>query len=310
MVEDNMDEKELRNAIAALLKDPNKRDAVAELIIEYVQPNHVTTDFVGMLLNTRRLNPGDSLVKRLRKGIEVRTLVPGSIHLSSEVTVTDRVNYVLDGSDVKVTWNEWEMENGEIGTIDSIKTEMLAKLRDTHINKVFTALSSVWTAVNTPNNFINVGGAVTSTALEDAIDRINQTTSGVKAVVGTRAAMTPITKFGAFWNDHAVSPTTGMMDAKALEIMERGMLGKYYGAPLVVVDQVYDNLESYTALIPTDKILVIGENVGEFITFGDQKEKQYTDMKPTPPQWYLEVYQQYGLMVWNAQGLYVLGGLS
>ena len=50
-----------------------------------------------MLLNTRSLKPGDSLVKKLRKGIEVRTLVPGSIHLASEVTVSERVNYVLDG---------------------------------------------------------------------------------------------------------------------------------------------------------------------------------------------------------------------
>ncbi|GAG16442.1 unnamed protein product, partial [marine sediment metagenome] len=172
-----MNEKELNTAIAELFK-AGDRDALAEMIVEYVQPNHITVDFVSMLLNARSLKPGDSLVKKLRKGIEVRTLVPGSIHLSSEITVTDRVNYILDGSDVKVTYNEWEMDNGEIGTVGEIQREMLAKLKDSFQNKVFTALSTIWTAINTPDNFVNVGGTITAAVLEDAIDRINQTTSG------------------------------------------------------------------------------------------------------------------------------------
>jgi len=98
-------ELEIKKAVAEVMKSGDK-EAIAEMIVEYVQPNHITEDFVGMLLNSRNLKPGDSLVKKLRKGIEVRTLVPGAIHLSSEITVTDRVNYILDGSDVKVTWNE------------------------------------------------------------------------------------------------------------------------------------------------------------------------------------------------------------
>lgn len=301
-------ELELKQAIASLMTDKSQRDAFAEMLVEYVQPNHITTDFIGMLLNSRNLKPGDSLVKKLRKGLEVHTLVPGSIHMAHEVTVTDRVNYMLDGGDVKVTWNEWEMESGEIGTVSEIRAEMLAKLRDYYYNKVFTALTTVWTAINTPSNFTSLGTAVTATALEDAIDRINQTTPGVKAVVGTRAAMTPITKFGAFWND-GVTPTYWGVDSQLEEVVQKGMLGRYYGAPLVVLDQVYDNLETWSPLLPNDKILVLGENVGEFITYGDVKSKQYEDPRPTPPQWFLEFYQQFGMLIWNAQGLYVIGGL-
>lgn len=100
-----MNENELNTAIAELFSSGD-RDALAEMIVEYVQPNHMTVDFVSMLLDARSLKPGDSLVKKLRKGIEVHTLVPGSIHLAHEITVTDRVNYILDGSDVKVTYNE------------------------------------------------------------------------------------------------------------------------------------------------------------------------------------------------------------
>jgi len=298
---------QIKEAIASLMKDKSKRDAFAEMIVEYVQPNHLTTDFVGMLLSTRNLKPGDSLVKKLRKGIEVRTLVPGSIPLASEITVTDRVNYILDGSVVKTTFNEWEIENGEIGTVESIRGEMAAKLKDVFQNKVFTALTTVWTAVNTPDNYTNVGGAVNATVLEAAIDRINQTTPGVKAVVGTRAAMTPITKFGAFWSDGS---NVAFSDSQINEIVQRGILGRYYGAPLIALDQIYDNPEDYNALIPSDKILVIGENVGEFITYGDVKSSQWDDPRVVPPQFFLQSYQQYGMLIWNAQGLYVLGGLS
>ena len=97
-----MDEKQYKEAIASLLKE-GKREALAQLIVEYVQPNHLTSDIANLLLTSRSLNPGDALVKKVRKGIKVNTLVPGRIHLASEITVSDRINYVLDGADVKVT---------------------------------------------------------------------------------------------------------------------------------------------------------------------------------------------------------------
>lgn len=227
--------------------------------------------------------------------------------MASELTVSDRINYVLDGADVKVHANMWELESGELGTVESIRSEMMAKLKDYYLGKVFTALSTVWSAVNTPSNFTSVGGSLTATALENAIDRINQTTSGVKAVVGTRAALAPITKFGAFYTDG-----TNVADVpdNIREIMRTGFLGQYYGARIIALDQVYDNPEDYNALLPTDKVLVLGENVGEFITYGDVMTKQWNDMRPTPPQWYFELYQQFGLLVDKVDGIYVIGGIS
>lgn len=300
-------DKKLKEQVASLMASGD-REALAELIVEYVDPNHITTDFIGLLLNTRSLKPGDALVKKVRKGINVRTLVPGSVHLSDEVTINERINWILDGADVKVTYNEWEIENGDIGTVESLRSEMAAKLRDFYMNKVFSALTTVWTAANTPNNFVNVGGTITASVLETAIDRINQTTPGVRAVVGTRVALTPVTKFGAFWNDGGTQWQG--VDSQLEEVMKTGWLGTYYGAPIIALDQVYDNPDDYNALLPEDKVLVIGENVGEFITYGDVREKHWVDMNPTPPQWMLEIYQQFGMIIDNAQGIYVIGGLS
>ena len=298
-----MEEKLLKETVASLAKDRTKHDALAELLVEFIQPNHIVTDFVGMLLDTRSLKEGDVLIKKLRKGIEVRTLVPGAVHLASEITLTERANFILDGLDVKVTFNAWEIESGELGTVDEIRREMLAKLRDTFLAKVFTALTTIWTPVNTPNNYTAVGGPITAGALEAAIDEINQNAGGVKVVVGTRAALTPVTKFGAFWND---GTTFAGVDSQLEEVMSTGWLGKYYGAPLLALEQVYDNLEDYNALIPDNLVLVIGNKVGEFITYGDVKWKQWEDMNPTPPQWFLELYQRFGMIIDKALGIYVL----
>lgn len=303
-----MDEKTLKEAFASLVKKGDM-SAIAALLVEYVGVNHIPTDFTGLLLNSRSLNMGDALVKKVRKGIKVRTLVPGRIHLASELTVSDRINYTLDGADVKVSANFWELESGELGTVESIKSEMEAKLRDYYLGKVFTALSTIWTAVNTPSNYTNVGGALTATALKNAIDRINQTTTGVKAVVGTRATLTPITTFGAGWDD-GTSTFLHSVPENIREIMQTGWLGKWYGAPIIAIDQVYDNPEDYNALLPTDKVLVVGQSVGEFITYGEVKTKDYADMRPTPPQQYFELYQQFGMIIDRADGIFVLGNIS
>jgi len=307
-----MDEK-LKVALASAVKDKENREALAQMFVEWLEPGHITVDFVSMLLDSRSLKEGDSLVKKLRKGIKVYTLVPGSIHLKSEITVYERANYLLDGLDVGVTFNEWEMNAGDIGTVEEIRGEMLAKLKDTFQQKVFTALTSIWTASNTPNNFIDAGGSLTATLLKNAIDYVNRTTSGTKAVVGSRAALTPITQFGGFWNDGNTVGSDAMwrgLDPQLQEIMRTGWLGSWYGAPIVAIDQIYDNFEDYNAFIPEDKVLVIGEKVGEFITYGDVNYKEWTDMRPTPPQWNLEFYQRFGLMIWKADGIYVIGGIS
>ena len=109
--------KKFKEAYASLAKNKNQREALASLIVEYIDPRHITENVVGLMLNTRNLDPGDALVKKVRKGIEVRTLVPGAVHLASEITVSDRINYMIDGADIKVKANMWELESGELGTV-------------------------------------------------------------------------------------------------------------------------------------------------------------------------------------------------
>jgi hypothetical protein len=73
---------------------------------------------------------------------------------------------------------------------------------------------------------------------------------------------------------------------------------------IVRLKQIFDETEyPKRALLPNDYVLVVGDNIGEFITYGGPQTKEWTDMEPTPPYWNFEVWQQFGMMIWNAQGL-------
>jgi len=294
-----------KEAVAALLKDSSNREALAEFLQEFIPAGHITLDYISLLLNTRALKPGDALVKKIRKGIKVHTLVPGAVHLKSEITVKDRINYSIDGIDVGVNFNKWELEKGEIGTVEEIRAEMTAKLRDHLFNRVLTALATVWTAGNTPDNYATCATTVNSTTLDSMIDQINQYGGGAKTIIGTRKAVTPITKFAAFWSDTATS-TVGVSQDILTEFLRTGKLGGYLGVPIVAVDQVFDNPEDYNALIPDNYVLVLGNKVGDFITYGNPEWKVWDDMRPTPPYTNIECWQQFGMIIDNALGIGVI----
>lgn len=296
-----MDENQLKESVASILKSGD-REALAQLMVEWVKPGHIVTDYISLLLNSRSLNKGDSLVKKIRKGIKVHTFVPGQQNLASELTVSERLNYILDGAVTTVTASQWELDNGDVGTVNEIRTEMQAKLRDYYMGKVFTGLSTVWNGVNTPLNY-TTGAVLTSTMLKDGIDRINQTTPGAKAIVGLRATLTPITTFGASWSD---GTSNFRVPENISEIMRTGWLGNYYGVPVIALDQVYDNPMDYTAMLPADKVLILGTNVGEFITYGEPKWQEYTKQDVIPPQWFLSLYQEFGMILENSDGIYVI----
>lgn len=68
-----------KQAWASIAKDPTKRETLAEIITEVADVNHLPSTYMSLLLNSRRLNPGDALRKVVRKGIKVHTLVNNGI---------------------------------------------------------------------------------------------------------------------------------------------------------------------------------------------------------------------------------------
>jgi len=286
---------ELKLAMASVMQDPAKRLELAEMIVEYVDVGHITFDFIGQLIATRSLNTGDMLIKKLRKGIKVWSHVPGTIPMKSEITISERLNYILDYAVTGVTANTQELAQGDLGTVESMRTEMMAKLRDFYIGKVFTALTTIWTAANTPSNYATIATAVDKTTLDAMIKVIIRSSGGVKAIVGVRDVLQPITEFVGW----AVlsGATTTLIQNIGEELARTGWVGSYKGIPLVIVPRDYTDPESFTLMVPDNKILVIGDNAGEFITYGAPQSQEYTDPRIVPPQWNLNIWQSFGFII-------------
>lgn len=295
----------VKKAIASVARTEESRQALASVIIEWVKPNHLTQDLMSIFLDTRQLMPGDILMKKLRKPhIKVRQFVPGTIHLADEIEVTDRLNYVLNSNVIKVMANLWDLERGELGTVSEIRQEMTDKLLDFYVGKVFNLLGTVWDGTNTPDNYAEVSTTLTKAALDDAIDRINYRSGGVKAIVSIKNNLLPITEFAGYgtYDSHKQ-----FSDPILTEALREGWIGQYRGVKNILgLSQVWDNPESNSTMITEDYVLVIGNNAGEFITFGEPKWKDYTDMQPTPPYFVMEVYTSWGLIVDNAEAIYVI----
>jgi len=191
------------------------------------------------------------------------------------------------------------VESGEIGTVDDIRREMTAKLSDFYITKVLNAMYTLAT-VHDQNNFYYMTGPITRTVLEDVIDYMSDSAGSIKSIVGRRTALAPITKFAGYRVPIAseiASPTAGLPVPSALEEIRRtGWFGVYYGANFISLEQVYDNPYDRTPLIKDNMIAVIGDDCGEFITYGDTREDQWVDMSTAPPTWYIRIYQQFGLL--------------
>lgn len=189
------------------------------------------------------------------------------------------------------------MESGEIGTVDEIRQEMMAKLSDFYVVKVMNALYTLAT-INDSTNFWYVSSLTRST-LEDAIDDIADVAGNVRAVVGRRPTLAPITKFAGYRVPVGQTEAAGYpvpVPSALEEIRRTGWFGVYYGANFIALEQVYDNPYDRNGLIKDNLIAVIGDNCGEFITYGDEREDQWSDMQTAPPTWHLRLYQQYGML--------------
>jgi len=161
-------ENEFKVAVAEVAKSGDRK-ALAQVITEWLDPQHLTTDLMSLFLDSKALNVGDSQLFKVRKGMKVRTLVLGQIPLREEITVSERMAYNMDIADIAVNANEMEIASGELGTIQEIKSEMQAKLTDFYVGKSFTALSTIWTAATTATNFTDCAGPLNATALKAMI---------------------------------------------------------------------------------------------------------------------------------------------
>jgi hypothetical protein len=314
---------EVRTALAELAK--KDRSAFAAVITEYVDPVFLTFDLMAQFMDTKEMQFGDILVKRFRGKYNVQQIVPGQITLGQQVQVRDKAMSInLDILSAKAEYNTLELDNGGPSfTPETVRSDIQKALNEKLLLRTWNALGNIWNASNAsaltlPNssysNFIDCAGPLTATALDNAIDHTNYWSDGVKSIIGTEAALAPLTTFGQYKiisnaNNVGNYVTTNGQPALTFENVSPFGANKavesYRGVNNIVrIKQIFDTSEyPPIPLLPSDFVLVVGDNIGQFITYGGPQYKEYTDNRPTPPYWNYETWIQFGMMIWNARGI-------
>jgi hypothetical protein len=315
---------EHRKAFAEYAK-LSDRKALAEIITEYVDPVFLTLDLAGTFMDSREMKFGEILVKRFKGKYHVQQIVPGQITLSEQITVRDKaVSYNLDILSAKAGYNTLELEHGGPQfTPETVRSDVRKALEEKLVMRTWNALANIWTTANasaltipgaTYSNFIDAGGPLTATALDNAIDHTNFWSGSVRTIIGTEAALAPLSTFGQYrlisgTNSDNYATINGQPAGTFQNVSPFGNASKgvesYRGVSNIVrVKQIFDESEfAPRPLLPNDFVLVVGDNIGQFITYGGPQYKEYIDNEPTPPYWNYETYVQFGMMIWNARGL-------
>lgn len=316
-----------RKAFAEAAKYDKK--ALAEIVTEYVDPVYLTLDVAGAFMNTREMQFGQLLVKRFKGKYHVQQIVPGQITLADQVTIRDKaVSYNLDILSAKAGYNTLELEHGGPQfTPETVRSDVQKALQERVLMRTWNALANIWTSGNataltipgaTNSQYINAGGALTATSLDAAIDHVNFWSGSVKTIIGTEAALAPLSTFGQYQiigtNNQYVAQN-GQPAGTIQNVSPYGTnkaVESYRGVSNIIrLKQIFDDTEyPPRALLPNDFVLVVGDNIGEFITYGPPGTKEYIDNEPTPPYWNYETWLQFGMMIWNARGLVKIGNVS
>jgi hypothetical protein len=281
------------------------RSAYAETILELVNPNHLSLDIFSAFMPVEQLNPGDNLQRRVRKGkYKVRTMVPGSMHLTDKTTYQDQFFYMFDRLIAGTAHSLWEVQSGDIGTVENMRRELQADITDEIVSRVFTLLGTVWNASDTPNNYADASsGGLTSTILDNMIENVMDFAGGVRAIVGTRRALLPVYEF-ALYKEFALTGTN--TDAVGFAINDRlnewantGRVGTYRGARLVELPNIRRNRLPGVddLLLDTTKVIVVGNDPGKIALMGGFDTQDYTDFRTQPANYVLHGWQAYSMFV-------------
>lgn len=312
-----MNRDELKLAVAERAKTAGSiqggRSAYAELIEELLQPRHITFDIFNQFMSVENYNPGDRVTRKVRKGrYRARTMVPGAQHLTDATIYQNQFTYMFSRLIAGTSLSLWEIQRGELGTLEQIQSEVRADLVDNAVAKVFNVLTTAWNSTNTPLNYVNaISTGLTQTALDTAMENLLEKAGNIRAIVGTRRALLPLYSFAAYREVAPTSPNTNgilKMEDILLERFRTGRVSSYNGVNVIEMPQILENRLPLInqKLVRDDVVLLVAENAGKIAMFGPAQSQEYTDMTKQPADYVYHTWQEWGIFIDRPEYLTVI----
>jgi hypothetical protein len=311
------DTKTLERAFAEIARSAGTsvsgKSALAELLVEVVEPNHLSLDIFNAFLPTSARNEGDYFTRRMRKNkFRARSHVNGTIPLADTPIMNNLWMHVYDQIIVGLSISQQELERGELGTLENLRAQMRMDLFDEIVSRIFNLMTSVWSASTTPSNYTNATSTgLTATVLDNAMENVIERAGMVKAIAGTRRSLLPLYGFASyreFLLSDNTTRTAPYMEQILLERYQTGKVASYNGAPVIEIPQVLEErLPTITRkLVRDDIVVVIGDDVGEAALLGPTVTQDYTDLRVVPPMYFDYMYQKFGIVIDRPERIHVI----
>lgn len=273
-------------------EDPKVRKATAAKITQEVSNRLETTDVVPLFLDTQTLTFGDEL-EFFEKQSQMKAYTVESDGRTPRSYVFKRT-YRPTPKDIHVhpAMNLKLLKSGRYGSMEDLINDGVRAIQTEQNDYLFNVLKA-----SVVSGKVNYATCATPAALETAMKlgkRWIDDRSGVRAIVGRSSVLDLVNDFN---QGHTVQ---NYSDMTLEEIMKRGVLSTYRGAPLVGLKRQEDSFGKN--IIPADEIWVVGNNVGKFVYETEMDSLEGIDVDTW--EWHINMYRRISALVIFPENLY------
>lgn len=283
---------EAQKIIGQMMKTDETRQELAEVILIALEDTYNTFDISPRLFDVKNFSLSDQpTFKTKKKGIKAywaapNSYAPKSRNYNSEVTMdfeelTVRPEALLS-----------ELQTGRLDSLASLVTDGKDAIEIAILQRVYEVLAQAYNATSNSDNYKAVN-ALDATALNAAISHVRKKVGGQPTIIADYDICTLIESFTGF----------SALEAVYTEIRDKGVLGKYRGCDIIYMPEILDPV-TQLSIVPTDKLMVVGQKIGYAATQGDSTvlQKQNIDDKS----WNCRIDKRIGYCVTKPEGLYVI----
>jgi len=296
------DMKELSRAFAEAMKlglaQEDSRRAIAVKIVKTISDSMAQEDLASLLLTKEYIPLGQTVELKVPGKLKAYWHEPGSY-----APRTQMVNKVFQIPTALISAHpEYELgqlESGRYGTMQEQIDAAKEALQGAINAKVFNTLIG---SITSGANYATCSGKLTFSALNDAINYVEDQVGGATAIVGRRNVLSSILDFGT---DSMTAPATDtgiFSDEMKNQVMKTGKIQLYRGIPLVGLTQWRDAFGKVT--VDEGNVLVIGKDVGRYVVSQELRSADAIDVDNLV--WHIHLYMRVGCGVIFPERMYRL----
>lgn len=284
--------KKAQGILAKLASTEEGRMEIAQLIVQNIEDDFNKFDIAPYIFETKKFALGDeALFKTHKKGIVAYTTAPNAYVPKSQNYETE-FSMDFENLGVRPTCLLQDLKTGRVDSLASLISGGKEAVELERMKAVYTLLAQTYNATQNEDNYF-VSNTVNKATLDAAINRVRKKVGGRPVIIGDYDLMTQIENFDGF---------KGIEDFYK-EIKAHGVLGTYRGCKLIYLPEILNPVTG-ESIVPTDKIMVVGQKIGYAASKGEpvaEQEKNIDDMT-----WSARYDKRVGYVVTKPAGMCVI----